>query len=47
MQDMPNDETDDVKKKIKSHIVDAAVKNNGVITKSTTIEEIAAEREED
>lgn len=44
---MPSDETNDVKKKIKSHIADAAVENNGVITKSATIEEIAAEREED
>jgi|AntDeeMetagen134_2_1112570.scaffolds.fasta_scaffold02659_4 hypothetical protein len=47
MQNMPSDEADDMKKKIKGHIVDAAVKNNGVITKSTTIEKIATEREED
>ncbi len=44
---MPRDETDEVKEKIKSHIIDAAVHNNGVITKSATMKEIATERESD
>jgi hypothetical protein len=44
---MPSDETDEMKEKIKNHIIDAAVHSNGVITKSATMEEITTERKSD